>query len=380
MGFFMGAKGQLKLDIISKVESGKIRRREACLILDVSSRTLERYICAYRDLGVVFVKHGNYGRSPANKTSDELKLKVQGLVRSKYHDFNMSHCREKLEQDEKIVVRAETLRKWCHEIRHVKRRKRRSAKARYHRNRMQSTGLLLQMDGSPHKWFGQKEATLIAAIDDADSDLAYAEFFPAEDTLSCLTVLQKIVERKGVFEILYVDRAGLFGGQKRTEFSQVKRALAELGTEIIYAQSPEAKGRVERLFQTLQDRMIPEMRLKGIRTYPAANQYLLHDYIPNEWQKKFMVKPRNSESAYKPIPNGVDLKEVFCLKHHRSVKRDHTVTFNAVLYRLLSPVKHSIYGQQIEIRTYQDLSWKAYYANQPIELELIEEIERKAAG
>lgn len=380
MEFVMGAKAQLKLDVVSKVEQGRIPRKQARQVLGKSERTLERYVTKFRKQGVLFVRHGNCGKKPKNKIPDELKRKVLSLVREKYHDFNMAHCLEKLRDDEQIVIRPETFRKWCHEIRHVKRRKRRRARARHYRQRMQSTGLLLQMDGSPHRWFGNKESTLIAAIDDADSDIVYGEFFPAEDTISCMTVLQRVIERKGLFEILYVDRAGIFGGHKRMEFSQVKRALQELGIQIIYAQSPEAKGRVERMFQTLQDRLIPEMRMKSIGTYPAANNYFKNEYLPQEWQKKFTVKPKNTDSCYQKLPKGIDLNEVFCMKYFRSVKRDHTVTFEAKLYAIKSPLKHSIYGQQIEFRVYQDLKWKAFYANQLIELELIETNERRVAA
>lgn len=319
------------------------------------------------------------GRRPVNKKPEDLRDSVLKLVREKYPDFNMTHCREKLRADEKIILKAETFRKWCHEIRHVKRKKRRKSQARYYRQRMQSTGLMLQMDGSPHKWFGDKDSTLIAAIDDADSDIPHGEFFPAEDTISCMTLLQKIIEIRGLFEILYVDRAGIFGGHKRMEFSQVKRSLSELGIEIIFAHSPEAKGRIERTFQTLQDRMIPEMRLRNIKTYPAANNFLKNEYLPNEWREKFTVLPRNRVSAYRQPRPGVDLKEIFCLKHYRSIKRDHTVTFQAQLYALESPTKLSIHKQQIEFRTYQDLTWKGFYAGHPIELHLIEDIERKAA-
>lgn len=370
----MGAQKQIRMDVVGKIEAGKMHRRQAEQVLDVSQRTLERYIGSFRKKGVTFILHGNSGRKPANKTDEKLKQRVITLVREKYHDFNMSHCLEKLRADEKIEIKRETFRRWCHEIRHVKRAKRRTAKARYRRQRMQSTGLLLQMDGSPHKWFGGKEATLITAIDDADSDIAYGEFFPAEDTLSCMTVLQRIIEIKGLFGILYVDRAGLFGGQKRTQFSQVKRALLELGIHTIYAQSAEAKGRIERTFQTLQDRTIPEMRLKGIKTYPAANKYLL-EYFATEWKDRFTVKPRNCQTAYRPLSTSIELKEIFCLKHHRTVKRDHTVTYDSKLYSLRSPTKFSIYKQQIEFRTYQDLSLKAFYAGKEIELTLVETID-----
>lgn len=368
MEFLMGVKAQLKLDVVHKVELGKIDRRRACLALDVSERTLERYIANYRREGALFTRHGNDGRVPINKTEEKIKEQVLNLIREKYHDFNMSHAREKLLEDEKIKIKRETLRKWCHEINHVKRKKRKRSIARYYRQRMAQRGMLVQMDGSVHRWFGNKQSTLIAAIDDADSTILYAEFFPAEDTISCMSVLQKVVERKGAFNILYVDKAGIFGGAKRMEFSQVTRALEELAIQTIYAHSPEAKGRVERLFGTLQDRLIPEMRLRGIKSYPQANRFLQEQYIPQEWQKKFTVKPQSNKTEFRKISKKIDLKEVFCLKHFRTVARDHTISLDGKIYQLTSPTRFSIYKQLIEIRTYQDLKWLAYYAGQPIKL------------
>jgi transposase len=375
----MGARAQLKLDLVVKVLAGQMDRKVAQGILNVSSRTLERYLAEYRTLGPGFMEHGNFGRSPVNKSSWEVKLRVQDLVRTKYPDFNLTHLREKLEQDEKIQVQRETLRSWCHEIKHVKRAKRRRAKARYARQRMRQTGMLLQMDGSHHRWFGGVPSCLIAAIDDASSEIPFAEFFLGEDTISCMRVLQRIIEKKGLFQILYVDRAGIFGGggSKRENFSQVKRALKELGIHVIFAQSPEAKGRVERLFGTLQDRLVAEMRLRQIKTYPAANAFLQDQFLPNHWHQRFSVPAADPRSAYVPLPPGtLDLKEVFCMKEHRVVQRDHTLSYGNQTYRLESPVGYSIYRQSIEIRTYQDLTWKAFYAGKPIELTLFEKANR----
>ncbi len=138
---------------------------------------------------------------------------------------------------------------------------------------MAQAGLMIQMDGSHHRWFGDRETCLIAAIDDATSEVVAAEFFEGETTFGCLKTLHEIVSKKGVFKILYVDRAGLYGGIKRHGFSQVARALEEIGAQIIYANSPEAKDRVERLFQTLQDRLVPELRLSKIRTIEQANDF-----------------------------------------------------------------------------------------------------------
>lgn len=203
----MSAQEQLELDDIVKISSGLISRKQGQQILNVSERTIRRHLRNYQREGVLFVKHGNCDQAPANRTNDDLKKLVQELVQSKYYDFNMLHCLEKLRKDEGITLGRETFRLWCHEFKMVKRAKRRSPKVRRRRDRMQQTGLMLQMDGSPHQWFGGKESCLIAAIDDADSDVSYAEFFPSEDTLSCMKVLERIIRKKGLFHILYVDKA-----------------------------------------------------------------------------------------------------------------------------------------------------------------------------
>jgi hypothetical protein len=255
-------------------------------------------------------------------------------------------------------------------------KKRRSSKIRKRRDRMAQTGLMLQMDGSPHHWFGGRPSCLIAGIDDADNDVAYGEFFPSEDTISCMVVLQKIIEKRGVFGILYVDKAGIFAGPKRSDFSQVKRACAELGIHIIYANSPEAKGRIERLWDTCQDRLVPEMRLRKIASYEAANDYLQNQFLPNVYPSLSKVVPENLVTGYKPLPEGIDLKEIFCLKNYRTCKRDHTFSDGNELYRIDSDLKYSIYKQQIEVRTYQDLSIKYFFAGKELKVKKVKENEK----
>lgn len=369
----MDAQEQLILDVVIKVSSGVMDRKQGQQIVGVSERTFRRYLAEYGTRGALFIKHGNCRNIPLNRSPQELKSAMLALVQERYFDFNLTHCLEKLQAEHGLKVGRETFRKWCHEIRMVKRAKRRrGAKVRRHRDRMQQTGMMLQMDGSHHCWFGGKPSCLIAAIDDADSDVPFAEFFTAEDTISCMRVLQRIIEKKGLFQILYVDKAGIFGGGKRANFSQVKRALGELGIHIIFAQSPEAKGRIERLWGTLQDRLIPEMRLRGIRSYETANSFLQNQFIPDEYARKFRVQPLNPQTVYKPVPTNLDLKEIFCLKEHRMCRRDHTLSWNNQLYRIESPLKFSIYRQTIEIRTYQDGSWRAFFGGLPIEVSQVE--------
>lgn len=373
----MSAKEQITLDVIAKISTGKMGRREGQKVLGISERTLRRFLKAYLQDGPIFVKHGNYKKAPVNLTDPLIKKEVLDLVREKYFDFNLTHCLEKLRVLHQIPITYDTFRRWCHEIGMVKRAKKRTAKVRRRRERMAQTGVMLQMDGSHHYWFGGKESCLIAAIDDADSDVPFAEFFPAEDTLSCMRVLQKIIEKNGVFNILYVDKAGIFGGGKRSNFSQVKRACSELGIHIIFADSPEAKGRIERLWGTLQDRLVPEMRIRDIKSYESANDFLQNQFLPNEYASKFKVLPQSLMPGYQPLPARVDLNEVFCLKEERTCARDHTFSWRGQTYRIESELKHSIYKQKIEIRTYQDLTWKTFFAGKPMTVSLVKQPEKQ---
>lgn len=257
------SQAQLIVDIIIKVSQGKISINNATKLLNRSRRTIERYLNRYQKFGIQFIMHGNVGREPANKTSNAIKLKVQSLIKEKYYDVNLQHLGELLSLNEGIHIKRETLRAWAHDIHHVKRAKRRRSLVRKKRERMESTGLLLQMDGSTHQWFGNNKSCLIAIIDDATSEV-HAEFFKSETTQGCLKVMRDYVEKKGLFKALYVDRAGIFAGPKRCNFSQMQRACEELGIEIIFANSPQGKGRIERAFDTFQDRLIPELRLKKL--------------------------------------------------------------------------------------------------------------------
>lgn len=365
----MKARDQLKLDTIALVFQKKISLEDARSVLNVSVRTVERYLKSYRDKGPLFSIHGNTGRSPTNKSSEADVERALELMKEKYFDFNLTHALEKLAADEGIRINRETFRERCHGIGMVKRAQSRRKKVRSARERTAAEGIFLQMDGSPHRWFGGKESCLIAAIDDASSEVYGAEFFESETTLACMKVLRRIIEAKGLFRFLYVDRAGIFGGPKRVHFSQVKRALLELGIQIIFANSPEAKGRIERLWGTLQDRLIPEMRIRKIKSFESANDFLRDQYIPNDHNKRFMVLPKVLEPAWRELPSSKNLDEIFCMKERRTVKRDHTFSLDGQIYKITSELKHSIHGQKIESRVYPDGTRKFYFADREIAVE-----------
>jgi hypothetical protein len=365
--FILSAREQLKLEILVKVMTGMMTSKTGALLLEVDGRTFRRYLKAYREKDVMSIKHGNSLKKPHNKTSAEIKLNLIDLIKTKYYDFNILHLQEKL-REEALKVRRETLRKWCHEIGMVKRSKRRRSHPRYYRDRMSQAGMMVQFDGSHHKWFAERETCLLASIDDATNEV-YAKFYEGETTLACLDMLKGLVSINGCFKTMYVDKAGVYGGVKREGFSQVQRALAH---------SPQAKGRIERLFNTLQDRLVAEMRLNKIRTIEQANDYLQKVYLPSH-NAKFMVLPRNMQSLYRPIHPSWNLDDVFCIKEYRIIGNDHTVSLNGEKYMVADQLKYSIAKQRLEIRNYGKGPWKCYFAGREIKLLKIEKAKKIAA-
>lgn len=368
----MDSKDQLTVDIVAKVSEGKLTINNAAKLLNRSRRTIERYLNRYQQLGIQFVIHGNTGSIPVNKTPDNLKEKVQALIKEKYYDLNLQHLAELLGRNEDIHVKRETLRTWAHDIHHVKRAKRRRSQVRKRRERMESSGLLLQMDGSPHRWFGNAKSCLIAIIDDATSEV-HAEFFKSETTQGCLKVMRNYIEKKGLFKALYVDKAGIFGGPKRCNFSQMQRACEELGIEIIFANSPQGKGRIERSFDTFQDRLVPELRLQNITDIEEANRYLHEIFIPEFWQKTITVNPKNVTSEFVPLPGHLNLDDICTQKEYRKIRNDHTFSYANKFYSIKSPLKYSIAKQKIEIRKQADDAFIAYFAGRQLDVsEVIE--------
>lgn len=374
----LSKKEQLKLDIVSKVYSGQMTRSTAMDLLEVSDRTIRRYLKSYELKNATFVKHGNHYKTPHNKINPMLKKQVIKLIKKKYFDLNILHLQEKL-KEEGLNIKRETLRKWCHEIGHKKRKHRRTSRARYLRPRSEQEGLLIQFDGSTHKWFNNTKTCLIVGIDDATGNILYGEFFESESLVGSLKVIMEIIKRKGVFKVLYTDRAGMYGNTKRKGFSQVQRALGELDSHVLFAHSPQAKGRVERLFKTLQDRLISELRLKKVKTIKQANEFFNDVFVPAKFNPKFGVEARSKKKAYEKIPRGIKLEEVFCIKDYRNISNDHTINWKSSKYIIANRLRFSLARNRLEIRTYLDGSWKAYFAGKELILKEVDKITGVAA-
>jgi transposase len=372
-GLYVSAKDELRIKLLQEYLSGKLTRKNTGSLLKVCERTITRMASDFNKSGILGIVHKNRGNRPHNKIDEEVRKDVMNLVKKKYYDFNMTHCLEVLEANHGIKVPYHPFRKWCHEEKLVKRkRKRRRTNNRNYRDRMSSSGYLIQFDGSPEKYNGRDDWCLISGIDDATSEIPYAEFFPAETTLGCMKVIKNLIRKKGIPIAIYTDKAGWSGGQKRTDFSQFKRACEELGITVIFADSPEAKGRVERSFQTIQDRIIPELRMHKIKRMEKANEYLQKVFLPKYWNKKNTVPARDPEDAYRKLKKGRDLENIFCIKIDRAIGKDKVFQYKNEYFLIRSELEAPIYYRTyIVLHVYENGTWAAFFRGRKVKVKKI---------
>jgi hypothetical protein len=366
-GLFMNKNEQVAFQILEDFRSGIKTRKQAALLLGVTERAVTRRARKLRLRGLSGIKHGNYHRKPSNKFSDEIKIKALELIKSSYFDFNIHHAHELLIQQHGFSMSYMTLLGWCKSAGIGNKKRRRPSKARIYRERMSNEGILLQMDGSHHKWNGKDVWCLISVIDDATSNIPVGQFYDGETSWNCMHLLRLLFETRGIPQFLYTDQAGWAGGgsSKRHNFSQVVRACEELGIKIIRANSPQAKGRIERSYKTLQDRLIPEMRLKRITSMTDANRYLQQAYW-HEWNRRFSVEPQEQISRYTPLKEGVNLDNILCMKFERLVNADHTFSYENKRYKLDPGHFRTLRKKTITIHEYKDINFKVFYAGQEI--------------
>jgi len=370
MGVTLSKKQQYQLERIGEFISGSLNRKDCALLLNLSERSVSRLATAIKQEGLSAVLHGNAGKIPINKSDAELKKIARKAAVEKYFDFNILHMFEKLQPEINLNISYSTFRKWCHEWKLVKRtRKQRKSNIHTNRQRHHSEGFMLQMDGSPHMYWKGKKTVLIASIDDATSDVPWGEFYESEDTINCMDILEKTIKIKGIPRFIYTDKAGWLAGTKRQDFTQFTRACEELGIEVISANSPQAKGRIERLWGYVQDRVVAEMRLAGINNTTDANKFF-NNFMQTEWKSKHTVNPIKAETAYKKLPIEVNLNEVFCLKYSRRVALDHTISWRGEKFVIKDPPTN-LSKKDVEIRCYKDKTTKVLFAGRELQLEKV---------
>jgi transposase len=358
--------------VISEVEGGYLKVGEAAEILDLSERQVYRIKARVEKEGARGVIHKSKGKKVPLWLTERVRDKVDHFYKTKYRGFNLTHMTEFLNEEEKIRVSRESVRQILLE-RGSYTKKRRYPKHRQWREPCSREGQMVQFDTSDQDWLEGRgpRLYLIGGVDDATSKVAGAKFVLADGVKQNMEVFKDIVHRRGIPLSVYVDRGSNFKTTRyqSTEYqlkgeypsTQFARALEELGVRIIYAYSPQAKGRIERKFGVFQDRLCSELRLHNISTLEDANRYLWERFIPKN-NRMFSRTAKEPGSAYRPLPKGVSLKDVFCLKEERTVAGDNTISYNGKIFQIL-PNKYriSFYKAKVEVREYLDGSINIFY-------------------
>lgn len=334
----MSTKDEKIYQLAIQVLCNRLTIVEFSTLTGKSYRQSQRIIKKVKSKGMTGVKHGNLGKVPHNKTDPELEMEVLGLLKSHYYDFNLTHFKEMLESHEGIRCGKNVIHRIASVNNLVKKAKRKRSRKSYKpRPRMPQEGMLIQFDGSEHLWFGGFESDLIGGIDDATGKVTGAEFFIGETSLHCMKVMKDMIEENGVPHAFYLDKAGAFGKDDKDQTStQIGRALKHLGCGIILANTPQAKGKIERLWNTFQDRLIAELRFYGIRTIPEANKFLKEDFIPR-FNDKFSYPARNNKKAYMQLNH--NLENIFCMKDSRKVGNGNTFSWQGNIY-IINEIKN----------------------------------------
>ncbi|MBZ2183441.1 MAG: ISNCY family transposase [Bryobacter sp.] len=349
-------------DVILKAIAKKITWIDAAEIAGMSVRNMQRKRQGYEKHGYTGLFDQRRGKRSIHRIPMETVEKVLALYRDKYPDFNVRHFHEKLREIEGIQLSYSWVRQALQGAGLVARRRKRGPHRR-RRPRRPLPGMMLHIDGSKHRWFqDDRYYDLIVILDDATSEIYYAQLVEEESTRTVMQGVREVIERKGLFCSLYSDRGSHFfctpkagepvDKQRPTQFG---RALKELGVQMIAAYSPQARGRSERNFGTWQGRLPQELRLAGIESIDGANQFLRESYIA-EFNKKFTVKPAEKGTAFRKSGRG-DLDWIFSLQTERVVGKDNTVAIKDRWWQIdKCRWRHSLAGQTVTIHEHLDQS------------------------
>ena len=360
-----------RLHLLRELERGELRQVAAAQRMKLTDRQVRRLLQRWREQGDRAVIHGLRGRPSNRKFAVSFQRKVLARVGQRYADFGPTLAAEHLAQ-EGLALSRETLRNWMTQAAFWRPRRQRVKKIHVWRERRASFGELVMQDSSPFRWLEDRgpACQLIAVIDDATSRI-HAQFVEHDTTEENLRTLGGWLQRYGRPLAHYTDKNSIFRSNRPAAISeqlrgerahsQFGRALQELGIEWIAAQSPQAKGRIERLFATLQDRLVKEMRLAGIASIEAANHFLETRFLP-EWEQRFTVAPRNPRNAHRQLGRAQRLDEILSVRAVRKVAQDHTVSWEGNLWGVpREQVCAGLRGAAVEIERRLDGShWLRY--------------------
>ncbi len=333
-----------RIELIKKAIAKELTQVQVAEFLGLSQRQVRRMVRGFKDSGNKGVIHKARGKANCRRIKDSVKVKVLKIYADRYKDFGATLASEKLFKHEGIKLGRETLRKWLRaEGFHAAKRKKRPHRLR--RERKEYYGQMLQMDGSHHDWLEGRgpRLVLMGYIDDA-TNRVFGRFYEYEGTIPAMDGLKRYINKYGIPQSVYLDRSPTYKATVREVFkakfegqgtglSEFERAMTELGVEVIHAYSPQAKGRVERLFRTLQDRLVKELRLSNAKSIEQANEGLEQYLI--EHNRRYLVEPARLANLHRRPPIAKELEGIFCIKKMHPLRNDFTVIHEKKLYQVM---------------------------------------------
>lgn len=354
----MSARELDRLEVLGRVAEKRLTQQEAAERLGLSLRQVERLARALREHGPPGLVSRKRGRTSNRKIPDAVREHVIGLVRSLYSDFGPTLALEKLAGKHGVGVSVETLRQWMVGDGLWEPRSRRRRRAYQPRHRRPSRGELVQIDGCEHAWFEDRgpKCTLLVYVDDATGSLMELRFAPSESAFDYFASTRAYLEAHGKPVAFYSDKAGIFRvaapkANGKGGVTQFGRALFELNIDILCANTPQAKGRVERAHQTLQDRLVKELRLRGISTPEDGNAFL--PAFREDFNARFARAPLSSHDAHRPLRDDEDLNVVFTWQEERKLSENLTLNYKCITY-LMEPGPETLPLRGSRVRVYED--------------------------
>jgi len=338
-----------RLHVIRKVLERAMKQVRAAEILSLSCRQIGRLVKRVKGEGDRGIVHRSRGKASNRRMDEEVRARAIKVYRERYKGFGPTFAVEKLLEGHRIEVSDETLRGWLMESGDWKRSRKRRGHRQW-RERKEHCGEMVQMDGSHHDWLeGRGPAcVLMGYIDDA-TGRGFGRFYEYEGTQPAMDSFWSYIRRYGIPLKVYLDKHTTYKSTREPTvaeqlagvgpLSEFERALQELGVEVIHAHSAQAKGRVERFFGTLQDRLVKEMRLRDIGSIEEANLFL-EEYWP-VFNGRFAVDSKAKGDLHRPVPRGLRLEDVFCIRGKRALRNDFTVAYNRRLYQVEDPIRAS---------------------------------------
>ena len=374
----MSRKEIKRYQVIRKVLERGINQQEASEYLGVTDRQIRRIVKRVRSFGESGVIHKLRGRVGNRQAGAVFKQKVLGLYRKNYWDFGPTLASEKLLERDGVKVSDETLRLWLIKEGLWQLKKQRKPKDRTRRERREHFGQMVQMDGSHHDWLEGRgpKLVLMGYIDDATNRF-HGRFYDYEGTMPAMDGLKGYIKRYGLPGSIYLDKHSTYKNNQKQrytdwpfrdeeELTQFARACKQLGIELIFAHSPQAKGRVERVFKTLQDRLVKELRLEHINTLEDANR-LLGAYLPI-FNKKFEVSAKGSGDFHRGVDKRIDLDDILSIQTQRFLRNDRTLVHNNQWYQVLTKTR----AQRVMMHEYLDGQTAILYGKNRLEFKAIE--------